>query len=75
MLQYVACQGLYQPALASVGAFDNAPLPGCQVVLINQSGTGTVLCAGRGVVPVEFRRHPRVRIQPGASQPCGSGPM
>jgi hypothetical protein len=74
-VSYVNCQtpSQHQPGLSPVSAFDNQPLPGCQVLLINVAGGTRVLCDGRGVVPVEFRQNPRVRIQPGTSQPCGIG--
>jgi hypothetical protein len=72
---YANCQppSQHQPRLSPVVAFDNQPPPGCQVALINSAGATSVLCAGRGVVPVEFRQDPRVRVQPGTSRPCGIG--
>ncbi|MCA2220814.1 hypothetical protein [Nonomuraea aurantiaca] len=53
-----------------IDAFINEPLPGCQAVLVNTSGTRKVLCVGRGSVPVEFRRSARVIIQPGTAPAC-----
>ncbi|GGS60810.1 hypothetical protein GCM10010156_19420 [Planobispora rosea] len=72
---YDSCQPprQYQSQLFSVGAFDNRPPPGCQVVLVNREGAGKVLCVGRGSVPNEFRQSQIVRIQPGTAPPCGFG--
>jgi hypothetical protein len=70
-INYVSCATpVLAPGLAQVGSFDNRPLAGCQASLLAPAGTFT-LCAGRGVVPVAFRLNPTLRIQLGATQPCG----
>jgi hypothetical protein len=76
VIHYTACQRpvLRQLRLNPVSAFDNQPLPGCQVVLISPSGVRKVLCAGKGSVPVEYRLASRVLIQAGASPVCTFGP-
>jgi hypothetical protein len=68
-LIYADCAVVAQTR-ATVGSFDNRPPAGCQVVLSNGAAT-FVLCAGRGNVPDAFRFATLIRIQPGASAPCG----
>ncbi|MCG5221016.1 hypothetical protein [Streptosporangium sp. KLBMP 9127] len=71
---YTSCQPARNHQTASsIGAFDNRPLPGCQVVLINRVGATKVLCAGRSTVPADFRDAPQVRIQPGTAPACPIG--
>jgi hypothetical protein len=74
-VRYTTCRpaGQHEPRLSLVTAFDNRPLPGCQAVLINLAGTTKALCAGRGLVPVEFRQASRIQIQPGTSPACPAG--
>ncbi|MFI7126795.1 hypothetical protein ACIBQ1_13960 [Nonomuraea sp. NPDC050153] len=73
---YGSCQPArqYQPELYQVDTFDNQPVTGCQVVLIGSPGVSQVLCVGRGNVPPELSRSPRVVIQPGTAPPCAYGP-
>ncbi|MFC5818763.1 hypothetical protein [Nonomuraea harbinensis] len=69
---YDSCQPprQLQPQLAQLQSFRNQPPPGCQAVLVNQSGAGLVLCVGRGFVPPEFSRPSLVRMQPGTAPAC-----
>ncbi|MFC4112200.1 hypothetical protein [Nonomuraea zeae] len=52
-----------------VGSFDNAPLPGCRVVLHSLAGD-YLLCAGRAVVPPAFRQVILYSIGTGSTTPC-----
>jgi hypothetical protein len=74
VIHYSVCNGLVRQVVGQVASFDNRPLPGCQVALTSRRGTTTILCAGRGVVPAEFRQSPRLRLRPGFSRPCGITP-
>ncbi|MFI6707967.1 hypothetical protein ACIBF7_16160 [Nonomuraea sp. NPDC050478] len=69
---YDSCQPprQLQPQLSQLQSFRNQPPPGCQAVLVNQSGAGLVLCVGRGFVPPEFSRPSFVRVQPGTAPAC-----
>ncbi|MEU8142275.1 hypothetical protein [Nonomuraea sp. NPDC048901] len=71
-IAYSACQSprQYPVRQYEIDAFVNEPLPGCQAVLVNLSGTPKVLCVGRGSVPAEFRRSASVIIQPGIAPAC-----
>jgi hypothetical protein len=71
-ISYLGCQsGLAVPSnLPTIGAFDNRPVPGCQVTLHTNLGGSFVLCAGSGVVPVQFRQVAFITITRGVSPPC-----
>jgi hypothetical protein len=71
---YVHCSGqlVGLTGLRQVGSYDNRPGLACQVLLINPTGATHELCAGRSVVPVEFRQSRWLRIEAGASQTCRS---
>ncbi|TDD13018.1 hypothetical protein [Nonomuraea diastatica] len=70
---YDTCQPAtqYPWSLSQIDKFDNQPSPGCQAVLINQTGASKVLCEGRGTVPPEFLQVRLIRIQPGTAPSCG----
>jgi hypothetical protein len=65
---YTTCGGQVA-AVRNVHSFDNRPVFGCQVVLIEGAQTFE-LCAGRGSIPAAFRASPLVRIEPGTSTAC-----
>lgn len=51
-------------------SFDNEPLTGCQVALVNAKGGIAVLCAGRGSVPADYQSRPIVLVRKGLSVAC-----
>lgn len=69
-ISYGACAGELR-IFGHAAAFNNVPLSGCRIVLINRSGQGSlVLCEGRGVIPEQLRQSPRIRLDPGTAPAC-----
>lgn len=72
VFRYQACGGLHARLTGPVGSFDNRPLAGCKVALLNGYGRFE-LCGGRGVVPERFRLGSTLSVELGTSRPCGFG--
>lgn len=66
---YNVCRPVETQVPGIVSAFYNQPATGCQVVL-TKSWQSFKLCAGFGEVPAALRGSPRLRIEPGTSEPC-----
>jgi hypothetical protein len=71
LVTYSTCASPVQRSVPSrVTGFNNLPLPGCQVLLVNDKAQRLTLCDGRGTIPVPFQRSRQLLIQKGATPPC-----